>query len=69
VSLKAKIKSDGHVCNGHVSNAQQLNVLEMPDFPAGVSQYLLVNINVHEEPKDYRLSSSGRLVIAAGGNK
>jgi hypothetical protein len=42
VSLEAIIKPDRHVPNGHISNAQHLNVPEVSDCSVGVSQYLLV---------------------------
>jgi hypothetical protein len=33
-------------------------VLEVRDFSAAVSQYLLINIKLHEEPADSGLTSS-----------
>jgi hypothetical protein len=57
-SFEAIIKFHGLLGNAHVSNARHLIVSEVPDFSAGVSQYLLVSIKVHEESDDSRLTSS-----------
>jgi hypothetical protein len=35
----------------------------VPDFSAGVSQYLLINIKLHKESDDSRLTSSQPLLM------
>jgi hypothetical protein len=65
VSFEARRKSDGNVRNGHISNVHHLNVPQVPDFSAAVSQYLLVNIKAPKESEDYRLTSPGPLLMAS----
>jgi hypothetical protein len=46
-----------------------LIVPEVPDFSAGVSQHLLINIKLHRESDDFLLTSSYPLLMARRGGK
>jgi hypothetical protein len=67
MSFEATVKSDGHLRNAHILNARQLIVPKCRIFRPGVSQYLLINIKVHKESDDDRLTSSWPLLMARDG--
>jgi hypothetical protein len=61
MSLRAVIKDHRPLCDVVVSNAQRSNVPNVVEFMEGVSQYVSVNIKLHQVPENYGLASSGLL--------
>jgi hypothetical protein len=48
----------------HLLNAHHLNVADIPDFLAGVSRYLEVNIKTHQDSEDHWLTALKLLPVS-----
>jgi uncharacterized membrane protein len=57
MSLEAIVNSDRRLPSAQISNARDLIVLQVSNFRAAVSKYLLINIKVHKESDDDRITS------------